>query len=68
MSWQKYIKDKGINLGIDKFGESGPYKKVYKYFKRWVFKVTVIFYHYFSKLKTFNWFDYCSFWSLFSYN
>ena len=33
MSWQKYIKDKGINLGIDKFGESGPYKEVYKYFK-----------------------------------
>ena len=33
MSWQKYIKDKGINLGIDKFGESAPYKEVYKYFK-----------------------------------
>ena len=33
MSWQKYIKNKGINLGIDKFGESAPYKEVYKYFK-----------------------------------
>ena len=33
MSWQKYIKDKGINLGIDKFGESAPYKEVYKHFK-----------------------------------
>ena len=33
MSWQKYVKDKGINLGLDKFGESAPYKEVYKYFK-----------------------------------
>ena len=33
MSWQKYIKNKGINLGIDNFGESAPYKEVYKHFK-----------------------------------
>ena len=33
MSWQKYVKNKGLNLGIDKFGESAPYKEVYKYFK-----------------------------------
>ncbi len=33
MSWQKYIKNKGSNLGIDKFGESAPYKEVYKHFK-----------------------------------
>jgi transketolase len=33
MSWQKYIKDKGVSLGIDKFGESAPYKEVYKHFK-----------------------------------
>jgi len=33
ISWQKYIKAKGINLGIDKFGESAPYKEVYKHFK-----------------------------------
>ena len=33
MSWQKYINNKGLNLGIDKFGESAPYKEVYKYFK-----------------------------------
>ncbi len=33
MSWEKYIKDKGANLGIDKFGESAPYKEVYKHFK-----------------------------------
>ena len=33
MSWQKYIKKSGLSIGIDKFGESGPYKEVYKYFK-----------------------------------
>ena len=33
MSWQKYIKNKGANLGIDKFGESAPYKEDYKHFK-----------------------------------
>ena len=27
------IKDKGANLGIDKFGESAPYQEVYKHFK-----------------------------------
>ncbi len=32
MSWQKYLVDKGLNLGIDKFGESAPYKEVYKHF------------------------------------
>ena len=32
ISWQKYIKKKGINLGIDKFGESAPYKEVYNQF------------------------------------
>tara|TARA_B100001057_G_scaffold488622_2_gene573365 strand:- start:570 stop:2552 length:1983 start_codon:yes stop_codon:yes gene_type:complete len=32
MSWQKYIKNKGLNLGIDNFGESAPYKEVYKHF------------------------------------
>ena len=26
MSWQKYIKNKGANLGIDKFGESAHIK------------------------------------------
>ena len=33
MSWQKYIKNKGFNIGIDRFGESAPYKDVYKYLK-----------------------------------
>ena len=32
MSWQKYIKDKGMNIGIDQFGESAPYKEVYDHF------------------------------------
>jgi len=32
MSWQKYIKDKGVNIGIDQFGESAPYKEVYDHF------------------------------------
>ena len=31
MSWQKYIKKNGINLGIDKFGESAPFKEVYNH-------------------------------------
>ena len=30
MSWQKYIKNKGMNIGIDQFGESAPYKEVYE--------------------------------------
>ena len=33
MSWQKYTRNKGFNLGIDKFGESAPYKDVYNHFK-----------------------------------
>ena len=33
ISWQKYIKGKGLNLGIDEFGESAPYKEIYKHFK-----------------------------------
>ena len=32
ISWQKFIKNKGLNLGIDKFGESAPYKEVYNHF------------------------------------
>ena len=32
MSWQKYVKDKGMNVGIDQFGESAPYKEVYQHF------------------------------------
>ena len=32
VSWQKYIKNKGANIGIDRFGESAPYKDVYNHF------------------------------------
>jgi transketolase len=30
--WQKYVKNKGFNLGIDQFGESAPYKEIYDHF------------------------------------
>jgi transketolase len=39
-SWQKYIKNKGLNLGIDQFGESAPYKEVYDHFNLTEEKVT----------------------------
>ena len=39
-SWQKYIKTKGLNLGIDQFGESAPYKEVYDYFNLTEEKIT----------------------------
>ena len=32
VSWQKYVRNKGINIGIDQFGESAPYKNVYNHF------------------------------------
>jgi len=32
MSWQKYVKNKGMNIGIDQFGESAPFKEVYNHF------------------------------------
>ena len=32
VSWQKYMRNKGINIGIDQFGESAPYKNVYNHF------------------------------------
>ena len=32
MSWQKYVKNKGMNIGIDQFGKSAPYKEVYGHF------------------------------------
>tara|TARA_B100001059_G_C17566158_1_gene442640 strand:- start:477 stop:716 length:240 start_codon:yes stop_codon:yes gene_type:complete len=30
--WQKYSKNKGLNIGIDRFGESAPYEDVYSHF------------------------------------
>ncbi len=32
ISWHKYVKKRGMNIGIDKFGESAPYKQVYNHF------------------------------------
>ena len=31
-SWRKFIKNKGINFGINDFGKSAPYKEIYNYF------------------------------------
>jgi transketolase len=39
-SWQKYIKNKGLNLGIDQFGESAPFKQVYDHFDLTEEKIT----------------------------
>ena len=39
-SWQKYIKNKGLNLGIDQFGESAPYKEIYNHFNLTEDKIT----------------------------
>ena len=32
LPWQKYRGVKGYNFGIDRFGESAPYKKIYEHF------------------------------------
>ena len=32
-SWKKYLGPNGISFGIDEFGRSAPYKKIFKYFK-----------------------------------
>jgi transketolase len=39
-SWQKYIKNKGLNFGIDQFGESAPYKEIYNHFDLTEEKIT----------------------------
>ena len=38
-SWKKYLGSKGLSLGIDRFGESAPYKKVYDHFNLSVEKI-----------------------------
>jgi len=40
-SWKKYSGDRGISLGINKFGESAPYKKVYEHFNLSVEKIVI---------------------------
>ena len=32
-NWKKYIGTSGVSFGIDEFGRSAPYKKIFKYFK-----------------------------------
>ena len=31
--WKKYTGTNGLNLGIDHFGKSAPYKDIYKHFE-----------------------------------
>ena len=38
-SWKKYSGEKGISLGINNFGESAPYKKIYDHFNLTVEKI-----------------------------
>ena len=38
-SWKKYLGGKGMSLGIDRFGESAPYKEVYKHLNLSVEKI-----------------------------
>ena len=38
--WQKYNNYKSLNLGIDKFGESAPFKEVYDHFNLTEEKIT----------------------------
>ncbi|MFL2877533.1 MAG: transketolase [Candidatus Pelagibacter sp.] len=38
--WQKYTKNKDLNIGIDQFGESAPYKEVYDHFDLTEDKIT----------------------------
>jgi transketolase len=33
MGWKKYTGNLGVELGIDTFGKSAPYKKIYEHFK-----------------------------------
>jgi len=42
MSWQKYVKQSGVNLGIDQFGESAPYKEVYNHLGLSEEKITIL--------------------------
>jgi len=40
-SWKKYLRGKGMSLGIDRFGESAPYKKVYEHLNLSVEKIVL---------------------------
>ena len=38
-SWQKYLGEKDISMGISRFGESAPYKKIYEHLNLSVEKI-----------------------------
>ena len=40
-SWKKYIRNRGMTFGIDKFGESAPYNKVYEHLGLSVEKIVI---------------------------
>ena len=40
-SWKKYLRGNGIALGINSFGESAPYKKIYDHVNLSVEKIVV---------------------------
>jgi len=40
-SWKKYLGGRGMSLGIDRFGESAPYKKVYEHLNLSVEKIVL---------------------------
>ena len=39
-SWYKYVGNDGIIFGIDEFGKSAPYKKIFEYFGLSTKKIT----------------------------
>ncbi len=40
-SWKKYLGSNGISLGINRFGESAPYKKIYEHLSLSVEKIVI---------------------------
>ena len=40
-SWKKYLGDKGMSVGIDRFGAIAPYKKVYEHLNLSVEKIVL---------------------------
>ena len=40
-SWKKYLGNRGMTFGIDRFGESAPYKKVYEHLNLSAEKITL---------------------------
>ncbi len=40
-SWEKYLGNRGLSIGIDKFGESAPYKQVYEHLNLSVGKIVL---------------------------